>query len=140
MIIGCFALVEPFTSVRRQFELIREMGIRYVDLTDNHDGAALGAEAGFVASLSLDGHPAKIRRLLEGSFSQLPQAVGMNNHMGSLATADQRVMNLIMEYLQSTRRFYLDSRTTRDTVVGHGRSLRSPLFEEGCLLGQRTTG
>jgi len=65
MIIGCFALVEPFTSVRRQFELIRELGIDYVDLTDNHDGAALGAEAGFVASLSLDGHPAKIRRLLE---------------------------------------------------------------------------
>ena len=65
MIIGCFALVEPFTSVRRQFELVREMGIRYVDLTDNHDGAALGAEAGFIASLSLDGHPARIRSLLD---------------------------------------------------------------------------
>jgi inosose dehydratase len=65
MIIGCFALVEPFTPVRRQFELIREMGIDYVDLTDSHDGASLGSEAGFVASLSLDSHPAKIRRLVE---------------------------------------------------------------------------
>jgi inosose dehydratase len=65
MIIGCFALVEPFTPVRRQFQLIREMGIEYVDLTDNHDGASLGSEAGFVASLSLDSHPAKIRRLVE---------------------------------------------------------------------------
>jgi len=45
--------------------LIREMGIDYVDLTDSHDGASLGSEAGFVASLSLDSHPAKIRRMLE---------------------------------------------------------------------------
>jgi len=65
MIIGCFALVEPFTPVRRQFQLIREMGIDYVDLTDSHDGASLGSEAGFVASLSLDSHPAQIRRMLE---------------------------------------------------------------------------
>ena len=65
MIIGCFALIEPFTPVRRQFELIREMGIDYVDLTDSHDGASLGSEAGFVASLSLDSHPARIRSLVE---------------------------------------------------------------------------
>ncbi len=65
MIIGCFALVEPFTPVRRQFQLIREMGIDYVDLTDSHDGASLGSEAGFVASLSLESHPAKIRSLVE---------------------------------------------------------------------------
>ena len=65
MIVGCFALIEPFTPVRRQFQLIREMGIDYVDLTDSHDGASLGSEAGFVASLSLDSHPARIRSLLE---------------------------------------------------------------------------
>jgi inosose dehydratase len=65
MIIGCFALVEPFTPVRRQFQLIREMGIDYVDLTDSHDGASLGSEAGFVASLSLESHPATIRSLVE---------------------------------------------------------------------------
>lgn len=65
MIIGCFALMEPFTPVRRQFELIREMGIDYVDLTDNHDGASLGAGAGFVASLSLDTRPSNISRMVE---------------------------------------------------------------------------
>ena len=40
MKIGCFALVEPFTPMSRQFEVIRGMGIDYVDLTDNHDGAS----------------------------------------------------------------------------------------------------
>jgi len=63
MKIGCFALVEPFTPMSRQFEVIRGMGIDYVDLTDNHDGASLGVEFGFAASVSLDSHPGAIRRL-----------------------------------------------------------------------------
>lgn len=65
MIIGSFALIEPFTPIRRQFEAIRELGIDYVDLTDNHDGATLGTEYGFAASLSLESHPAEIRALVE---------------------------------------------------------------------------
>ena len=61
MIIGCFALVEPFRDLRRQFEAVAELGIRHADLTDNHNGGMLGAEYGFSASASLDSHPAKIR-------------------------------------------------------------------------------
>ena len=65
MKIGCFALVEPFTPMSRQFAAIREMGIEYADLTDNHDGASLGVEFGFAASISLDSNPGKIRRMAE---------------------------------------------------------------------------
>jgi len=67
MKIGCFALVEPFVGMARQFEAIREMGIEYADLTDNHDGASLGVEYGFAASVSLDSHPSKIRDLVEAA-------------------------------------------------------------------------
>lgn len=49
--------MEPFTPMRRQFEVIRSLGIDYADLTDNHDGATLGTEYGFAASFSLDSHP-----------------------------------------------------------------------------------
>lgn len=56
MIIGCFALIEPFTPMRRQFEAIRELGFDYADVTDNHSGATLGTEFGFSASLSLESH------------------------------------------------------------------------------------
>jgi inosose dehydratase len=65
MIIGCFALVEPFTPMQRQFEAIQEMGIKHADITDNHDGGALGVEFGFAATVSLDSHPAKIRAMAE---------------------------------------------------------------------------
>ena len=65
MRIGCFALVEPFTGMARQFQAIRELGIRFADITDNHDGASLGVEYGFAASVSLDSHPSRIRRMAE---------------------------------------------------------------------------
>ncbi len=65
MIIGCFALVEPFTPMQRQFQAIQEMGITHADITDNHDGATLGVEFGFAASVSLDSHPVKIKTMAE---------------------------------------------------------------------------
>jgi inosose dehydratase len=65
MIVGCFALVEPFSSMQRQFQALHELGVRYADLTDNHNGGMLGVEYGFSASISLDSHPAKIRRMAE---------------------------------------------------------------------------
>ena len=65
MNIGCFALIEPFRDMNRQFEAIAEMGFAFADLTDNHNGGMLGVEYGFSASISLDAHPGKIRRMLE---------------------------------------------------------------------------
>lgn len=49
----------------RQFQAIREMGVQYADITDNHVGGMLGVEFGFSASISLDSHPAKIRKMAE---------------------------------------------------------------------------
>jgi len=71
MRIGCFALVEPFSPMRRQFEAIAEMGVKYADLTDNHEGGMLGVEYGFAASVSLDSHPAKIREMAEAAGLEL---------------------------------------------------------------------
>ncbi len=71
MIIGCFALIEPFTPMRRQFEAIREMGFDYADLTDNHDGATLGTEYGFAASFSLDSHADDILGMVRASHLTL---------------------------------------------------------------------
>ncbi|MCD6303655.1 MAG: sugar phosphate isomerase/epimerase [Planctomycetes bacterium] len=71
MKIGCFALVEPFAAMARQFQAIAEMGIHCADVTDNHGGGMLGVEYGFTASISLDSHPAKIRRMAEAAGVEL---------------------------------------------------------------------
>ena len=71
MKIGCFALVEPFTPMSRQFEAIAEMGIKYADVTDNHNGGMLGVEYGFAASASLDAHPSKLRDMAAAAGVEL---------------------------------------------------------------------
>ncbi|MEX1017562.1 MAG: sugar phosphate isomerase/epimerase [Phycisphaeraceae bacterium] len=71
MKIGCFALIEPFSTMARQFQAIREMGFDYADLTDNHDGGALGVEFGFSASVSLDSHPDEVRWMVGDTGIQL---------------------------------------------------------------------
>jgi inosose dehydratase len=71
MQIGCFALVQPFAPMAVQFQLIRQMGFDSADITDNHDGATLGVEYGFAASVSLDSHPAKIRAMAEAAGLRL---------------------------------------------------------------------
>jgi polysaccharide deacetylase 2 family uncharacterized protein YibQ len=77
----------------------------------------------------------EIRRLLEAGFSQVPGAGGMNNHMGSLATADRRVMSVVMEYLATHGRFYLDSRTTVQTLGASAAAVHGvPFLERDVFL------
>lgn len=62
--IGCFALVEPFRDLRHQLHVIKSLGFKHVDLTDNHDGALLGNEFGFTAAASLDAPPYELAALI----------------------------------------------------------------------------
>jgi len=65
MTVGCFALIDPFSTLEHQLMRIKEMGFKYADVTDNHDGASLGVDFGFAASASLDGHPHDLKRMFE---------------------------------------------------------------------------
>lgn len=60
---------------------------------------------------------AEIDRLLESDLASVPGAVGVNNHMGSAATADVRVMRAVVAELARRGLFLLDSRTTDATVA-----------------------
>lgn len=60
--------------------------------------------------------PDETRRLLESALATVPGAAGMNNHMGSKATADVELMRRVMSFLDERGMFFLDSRTTAATV------------------------
>ncbi|XOC40418.1 divergent polysaccharide deacetylase family protein [Haemophilus influenzae] len=45
-------------------------------------------------------------------------AIGMNNHMGSAATADPQLMTYLMTALQEKHLFFLDSRTIGKSIAG----------------------
>lgn len=59
----------------------------------------------------------KIAQTVAEDLDSVPGAVGVNNHMGSAATADARVMRAVVRVLSARRLFLLDSRTTEATVA-----------------------
>ncbi|HUX42601.1 MAG TPA: sugar phosphate isomerase/epimerase family protein [Rectinemataceae bacterium] len=61
--VGCFALVDAFSVLEHQLERLQGLGVKYADVTDNADGACLGAEFGFTGLASLDANPHDIKRM-----------------------------------------------------------------------------
>ena len=75
-------------------------------------GASPGANAILVG---LD--DAEIRRRVRRALQNVPHARGINNHMGSKATTDKRVMRLVLAELKNRNLLFLDSRTTASSVA-----------------------
>ncbi|MGB7844041.1 MAG: divergent polysaccharide deacetylase family protein [Candidatus Acidiferrum sp.] len=61
--------------------------------------------------------PAEISSLLSSMLNTVPYAVGVNNHQGSLATSDARLMAGLMPALRNHHLFFIDSRTTAASVA-----------------------
>lgn len=60
---------------------------------------------------------AQVRSELAGMLGTVPHAIGVNNHEGSRATADPRLMGELMPALRARGLFFIDSRTTPNTVA-----------------------
>ncbi len=58
-----------------------------------------------------------IESKVEEVISEFPEAVGMNNHQGSKATSDKRIMNILGNVLKRHGKYFIDSRTTSETVA-----------------------
>ena len=54
---------------------------------------------------------------LSEALSDIPEAIGINNHQGSKATSDKRVMAVVASVLKNNNKFFLDSRTSSKTVA-----------------------
>ena len=61
---------------------------------------------------------AEIRSVLERNLAEIGPVAGMNNHQGSLVTADADAMESVLAFCRDKGIFFLDSRTTADTVSG----------------------
>ncbi len=61
--------------------------------------------------------PTEISSLLNAMLANVPYVAGVNNHQGSLATSDPRLMAELMPDLRRRNLFFIDSRTTAATVA-----------------------
>ncbi len=86
----------------------------------------------------------QIEKIMTRFIEQLPYCEGANNHMGSLATTDEEVMNSVMAILKKHNKFFLDSRTTNVSVAysvaqkNHLKSYRNDLFLDSPNISQST--
>ena len=66
-------------------------------------------------------HPGMASGDVDKTFASMletvPYAEGVNNHEGSLGTADQKLMDQLMPLLHQRHLFFIDSRTTAATVA-----------------------
>lgn len=59
----------------------------------------------------------EISKRVNDAIDSVPYAVGINNHMGSKITADKRIMRVILDICKERNLYYLDSKTTKKSVV-----------------------
>jgi uncharacterized protein len=79
--------------------------------------------------------PRRITETLRVNLRSVPGAKGINNHMGSKATADRATMNAALEFARREGLFFLDSRTTHNTVALEvAREKRVPAAERHVFL------
>lgn len=59
----------------------------------------------------------EIRKRVHAAIDDVPHAIGINNHMGSKATVDKRVMRVVLEVCRERGLFFLDSHTNYRSIV-----------------------
>ena len=63
----------------------------------------------------------------------------MNNHIGSKATADEALMQVVLGYLKERGKLFVDSRTTADTAAPRvARALDMPMLQRNIFLDDDT--
>jgi polysaccharide deacetylase 2 family uncharacterized protein YibQ len=59
----------------------------------------------------------EIRERVRKAIWSIPRAKGLNNHMGSKATADESLLSTLMEEIKKSGLFFLDSRTSPKSLA-----------------------
>lgn len=86
----------------------------------------------------------RIDKILSQFISDMPRCIGINNHMGSLATSDVDVMQAVMNTLKKHDKLFLDSRTTNVSVAyqtaqkKHIKAFRNDIFLDSPNISQST--
>lgn len=91
-------------------------------------------------AILVDMSASEIRHLTERHLEDVPGAVGISNHMGSMATQDRPTMTAILELCGREGLYFLDSRTTPRSLVGRlAREMKTPCVRNDLFLDHERT-
>jgi len=126
---GSLEQLEPILALGRSVTVTVLPGLRY-----SREVAARAQEGGLEVLLHLPMEPeerglalgpggittgmsdVQIAQVVATDLSQVPGAIGLNNHMGSKATADERVMRAVLQEVKSHGLIFVDSVTAPQSV------------------------
>ena len=81
-----------------------------------------------------------IRSRVLAALAKTPGTIGINNHQGSKATADARVVRAVLGVVKERGLFFLDSRTTNASVAGvEAEAMRVPFLARDVFLDDAAT-
>jgi uncharacterized protein len=86
-------------------------------------------------AITTDMSDKEVRKRVENAIKAVPYAVGMNHHMGSKVTEDERVMKIILEVCKENGLYYLDSKTASKSVIPKiANELSVPFLENNMFI------
>jgi polysaccharide deacetylase 2 family uncharacterized protein YibQ len=74
-----------------------------------------GADPG-PGALTAEMAPRQVEEATRAALAAVPGVVGVNNHMGSILSADTTLMSAVLRVVGESGLFYVDSRTSADSV------------------------
>lgn len=86
--------------------------IIHVPLEPVHGKASWLGSLGITTGLSDD----QIKERLVTGYEQVPYAVGMNNHMGSRAMTQERIVKLLVDFAKEKGLYFVDSKTADNAL------------------------
>lgn len=85
--------------------------------------------------LTSDMDEVTIRKSLKQAFDEIPFAIGVNNHMGSLLTSLHQPMSWVMKFIKEQNVMFIDSVTSSKSKVGAiAKSLGVPTLQRNIFL------
>ncbi len=110
------AAVMPFSSrTEEDLELIKDSGKEYIvhlpmeSLTGKREWVG---DKGIFTDMTEE----EIKKVTEEAIDLVSGAVGVNNHMGSAVTTDEKSLSAVFDVLEDNDMFFIDSLTAADTV------------------------
>jgi len=94
---------------RNGLEVILHLPLEAVNADDGNNGIE-----GLIHSKM---NQSEVIKAVDESLDRVPYISGVNNHMGSKITTDETFMSIILERLKQRDLFFIDSRTTTDSVA-----------------------
>jgi len=77
----------------------------------------------------------EIRSILTRNITEVGPVTGMNNHQGSKITMDREIMRVILDFCAEHNIYFLDSRTTADSVVSSvARNIEMQVLERNVFI------